>query len=121
MSTFRIYVAVLSLASLTASGARTDDAVAKFDGTWVVTSLNIEGNERLLEGIVVKSVFKVGKYQYIWDGEEIETGSFKTDATKQPATIDFAIATGEHKGREQFGIFKLEGDTLTFAAFPRRD
>ena len=46
--------------------------------------------------------------------KEIESGTFKIDASKKPATIDLLIGKGsKDAGKTQLGLFKLDGGQLT--------
>ena len=43
-----------------------------------------------------------------------EEGTIKLDPTKKAPTIDLTITGGNDKGKEQPGIYKIDGDTITF-------
>ena len=46
-------------------------------------------------------------------------GDFKLDPSKDPKQIDFTLRTSpgaEQKGKSSLGIYKLDGDKLTFHA-----
>ena len=48
-------------------------------------------------------------------GKEVEKGTYKINAKKNPATIDMSVMEGKDKGKSQIGIFKIEADQLTMA------
>jgi uncharacterized protein (TIGR03067 family) len=113
---------LLALTCLTpvALAATAGDEKAKIDGTWLLTSAVRDGTkfpEEELKKAMPTGVFKDGKYTLMVAGKVQEAGTYKVDATKKPATIDLMITEGDpaDKGKTQLGIFKIEGDTLTFA------
>ena len=55
---------------------------------------------------------KGDKYKFSM-GEMEEEGTIKIDAAKKPATLDFEITAGNDKGKNQVGIYKIDGDTMT--------
>jgi uncharacterized protein (TIGR03067 family) len=94
------------------------DKAGTIDGTWIVTAASV-GNTKAPDSYFAENmpsnVFKDGKYSQLAKGKVVESGTYKLDASKNPATIDFTIEVGEDKGKLQLGIYKLEGDTLTMA------
>jgi uncharacterized protein (TIGR03067 family) len=44
--------------------------------------------------------------------------NISVDPKKDPKTIDNVHETGVHKGKKQFGIYKLEGDKWTVCMTP---
>jgi uncharacterized protein (TIGR03067 family) len=45
--------------------------------------------------------------------------TMSVDPKKDPKTVDNAHESGPHKGKKQFGIYKLDGDKWTVCGRPR--
>jgi uncharacterized protein (TIGR03067 family) len=80
-------------------------------GKWKAVSLEAAG-KTLPKEAVPDFTFTVGA-----DGKSVgkmPKGEYEAklivDPTKSPKTIDNVHETGVHKGKKQFGIYKLEGD-----------
>jgi uncharacterized protein (TIGR03067 family) len=106
------FLVVLSIPSLLAAG---DDDIRKelkaLEGTWKAVGLEAGGKPLPKDGIP-EFTFIVAT-----DGKasgKIAQGDFQATVTvdpkKSPKTIDNAHETGAHKGKKQYGIYKLEGD-----------
>lgn len=110
-----IFAIVVSSVTLAAPRPKADkDDLAKFDGAWVFSSwlqygrsLDDESRES------AKWSVKGDKYTFEIDGAR-EEGTIKLDPTKKIGTIDLAITEGNDRGKEQFGIYKIDGETITF-------
>jgi uncharacterized protein (TIGR03067 family) len=90
-----------------------DDA-KKMEGAWVITAWEQGGNALPAEGLEgAKWTVKGDKYTFTMGGN-VEEGSYKLDPTKKLATIDLDITSGNCKGNAQPGIYKIDGDTMTF-------
>jgi uncharacterized protein (TIGR03067 family) len=83
-------------------------------GKWKVVSLEAGGNV-LPKEAVPDFTFTVGA-----DGKSTgkhPKGEYEATVTvdprKKPKTIDNLHESGDQKGKKQYGIYKLEGDTLT--------
>ncbi len=108
----------LGLVTAWAAGGATD---TKLEGTWVTTASFAGGKkatEENLKKTMVTVVFKKGAYTVTSQGKKVEAGTYETNATKKPATIDVTITEGDDKGKTELGIYKVEGDTLTIAVAP---
>jgi uncharacterized protein (TIGR03067 family) len=108
----------LALSGLTALPVVAGDAagVGKLDGTWLAVSFEKGGKKapkEVLEKSQIVLHLRGNKYKAMAQGEEQETGTFKLDPDKKPATIDLMIAGGRDKDKLQLGIYRLEGETLT--------
>jgi|ERR1019366_1277072 uncharacterized protein (TIGR03067 family) len=93
-------------------------AAPKIEGTWSATGGSSEG-KKVPDDLIAKAmfvgVFKDGKYKVSVMGKDLETGTYKVDVSKKPATIDLTAADGKDEGKTQLGIFIIEGDKLTIA------
>jgi uncharacterized protein (TIGR03067 family) len=79
----------------------------KLQGTWTLVSEESGGKRTGKDKLKkVEWVFEGDKYRV---GGKVPWGRFKLDPGQNPKTIDLT----DPKGREGFGIYKLEGDTLT--------
>src|SRR4051812_37925388 len=90
------------------------DDVKKMEGEWQVTAWEQGGNAlpaEALEGS--RWTVKGDKYTFVM-GANTEEGTFKLDPAKKPPAIDLDITSGNCKGNAQVGIYKVEGDTITF-------
>jgi uncharacterized protein (TIGR03067 family) len=85
----------------------------KYEGTWRVTSLEINGNKSSEED--AKKIAVVNKADGTWilqvDGGKITEGTSEIDPTKNPKTIDFMETEGDNKGKIVLGIYELGDDT----------
>ncbi len=82
-------------------------------GTWKVTKFETDGQAADVGESSL--AFKDGKYTVVMGGKEVESGAYKIDASKKPATLDFDIKAGSDKGKKQPGLFKIDGDKLIVA------
>jgi uncharacterized protein (TIGR03067 family) len=85
----------------------------KYEGTWRVVSLEINGNKSSEED--AKKITVVNKEDGTWilevDGKKITEGTSEIDPSKKPKTIDFMETEGDNKGRIVLGIYELGDDT----------
>src|SRR5262245_50580308 len=112
----RRLIPILALAFLFGAAWADDkekkDDLKEMKGKWKVTSGESSGTvlpNAFLDDIafVIKGdtyTFKVG--------DEEEEGTLKLDATKKPAQMDVNITKGKDKGKKQYGIYQIDGDTL---------
>ena len=111
----RIAGALLLLSAMALlSSAQTGAAVADLKGDWSLVALTLGGQlapADMLDGFV--STFEAQMYTNRVGDRLVEQGTYKVDATKTPATIDFQITKGPQQGKTQLGIYQLVGDTLT--------
>ena len=114
----RRILAVLALAAVPIFSLAGDDQVRKelkaLQGTWKTVGLEAGGKAfpkeaaidfTFIVGADGKSIGKMGKVEY--------QSLIKVDPAKEPRTIDNAHETGAHKGKKQYGIYKLEGNKWT--------
>jgi uncharacterized protein (TIGR03067 family) len=85
----------------------------KYEGTWRVTSLEINGNKSSEED--AKRITVINKADGTWilqaNGEKITEGTSEIEPTKNPKTIDFMESEGKNKGKPLLGIYELGDDT----------
>ena len=109
----KLGVLVLSLLFFTSGQAAQDDVkkeLAKFQGNWIITSMNGEPVPAEAEAYLV---FSGDKYEQ-WTGDQVdERGTIKLDITSKPMKFDLVIAEGNDAGKTQLGVYELTADTLT--------
>ena len=89
----------------------------KLEGTWLLAEIGGEKNPPpdFFDKLKAKLIFKNDGYEQNVEDKKIEAGKFKVDLSKSPATIEFDIEEGKDAGKKQLGIFKVDGDRVTFA------
>jgi uncharacterized protein (TIGR03067 family) len=103
---------VLVAADDTKGDAKKDQE--KLQGAWKFVSGVTNGQPVPAEGLK-GATFTIKEDKYHFEqGEEKEDGTFKLDPSKKPATIDLKIESGKDQGKTQLGIYKFDGDKLTF-------
>ena len=113
---------VLGLALLVGA-AYADDKDKKSDldkmkGTWKATS-GEAGGQPLPKEALDPIVFTVKGDKYTFkSAEEDEEGTLKLDSAKKPAQMDVSITEGKDKGKKQYGIYEIDGDTLKLCFAP---
>jgi len=81
----------------------------KLQGDWEIVTWEQQG--RVLN---MKATWSFDGEKYTLDQQNnLETGSIKIDQTKKQPTMDLEIIGGNCAGKDQPGIYKLDGDTLT--------
>jgi uncharacterized protein (TIGR03067 family) len=97
--------------------ARTE--LKALQGTWKAVGLEAGGQPLAKEA--------VGDFTFVVGADGKATGKMArseyqarviVDPQKDPKTIDNVHETGQHKGKKQFGIYKLEGDKWTVCMTP---
>jgi uncharacterized protein (TIGR03067 family) len=117
LTTLALVSLLLGIGFLTAADDAKQDAIKKdrkkYEGTWRVTSLEINGNKSSEED--AKKITVVNKADGTWilqvDGGKITEGTSEIDPTKNPKTIDFMETEGDNKGKIILGIYELGDDT----------
>jgi len=88
---------------------------SELDGEWSMVSGSANGSE-LPESMLRtgKRVAKNGETTVSLNGRLFFKAKYTIDASKKPAAIDYDMTEGPTKGQKQAGIYKLDGDTVTF-------
>jgi uncharacterized protein (TIGR03067 family) len=111
-------IVCLSLSTLVAvnAGDKKKQDAPKLEGVWTGVT-GISDGKKVPDDIVSKLTLtiKEGKYNVTFMDKEVETGSYKVDASKKPAHLDLTIAKGKDEGKVQPGIVMIEGDMMTVA------
>jgi uncharacterized protein (TIGR03067 family) len=113
-----VFAALAFAAALSAAPAKDEkdgkDDIKKFAGDWTITGWKQAGNALDKEDLATaKWTVKDGKYKFELDGNA-EEGTLKIDPSKKTPTVDLEISEGNDKGKTQPGIYKIDGDTITF-------
>lgn len=102
---------LLGLVSFGASGpGELQDGLERFQGAWVLTSVEGEG---LPSGVHVGLVFDGDKYQGLRIGKIDERGTIKLNIAAKPMAIDLVIIEGKYAGKTQLGLVNIAGDSMT--------
>ena len=102
-----------ALAAPAKDGKDTKDDLKKFAGDWTVSSWRQFGQDVDKDQLdTARWAVKGDKYTFEMGGNT-EEGTLKLDPAKKTPTIDLHITDGADKGKDQPGIYKLDGDTLT--------
>ena len=89
------------------------------EGTWKALK-GEENGAAVKEGDIKKYelTIKGDKYTLRVNGEETEQGTLKLDPTKKPKAIDIKITKGDDEGKDQYGLYQVEGDRFTLCFAP---
>jgi uncharacterized protein (TIGR03067 family) len=107
-----ILVVGLFLAADTPKDEAAKKELEKFQGTWKVTTFDVDGKAAIEDFKDPRFTFKGDKYTFK-TADITEEGTIKLDPAQKPATIDLIITAGNCKGKTQLGVYKIEGDSLT--------
>ncbi|HEX4590705.1 MAG TPA: TIGR03067 domain-containing protein [Gemmataceae bacterium] len=96
-------------------GEPAKDTKDNLDGEWSMVSGTADGmampDQMVKTG---KRVAKDGETTITIGGRTYFKAKFTIDPGKKPAAIDYEMTEGPTKGKKQLGIYKLDGDTVTF-------
>jgi uncharacterized protein (TIGR03067 family) len=87
----------------------------ELEGDWAMVSGASNGTD--LPDAMVKTgkrTAKNGETTISLNGRLFFKAKYTFDRSKKPATIDYDMIEGLTKGKKQLGIYKLDGDTVTF-------
>jgi uncharacterized protein (TIGR03067 family) len=109
-------LAILSLVFLLGADASQEAAVKKelekFQGTWTVASMELDGKP-LPEENRKKIKLTIKGENFTFDaGDGAEPGLYKIDPTKEPKELNIVITEGNDKGKIYLVIYKFEGDKM---------
>ncbi len=112
-------VLVVTAGLLVAADESAKSDLDRIQDTWVTVAFEINGQKAPSEVVNdIRTVFKGGDYVQKKGDDVLEEGTFKLDQDKMPRTIDFKIIKGQDQGKEQFGIYELEDNTLKICVAP---
>jgi uncharacterized protein (TIGR03067 family) len=110
---FRILLAVMIIVSSAGPGSDVADAKVKdaLQGTWVAESA--ERSAQAADDLRGHQLSFAGDRFTIRSKEKVlYQGTYTTDPSAKPATIDFRNTAGEMKGKTWLGIYERNGDAL---------
>jgi uncharacterized protein (TIGR03067 family) len=93
--------------------------LARFQGTWTLASITVNGREVEDPQILGSNLTVKGDRYTVTLGEQVLEASFKMDRAKTPKAIDVTYRDDVAQRRTFKGIYKQEGDTFTMCR-PRR-
>jgi uncharacterized protein (TIGR03067 family) len=102
--------------ALTAADDAKDEAIKKdrkkYEGTWQVVSLEVEGNKADEEDAKKITVINEadGKWAIEVEGKVMVRGTSEIDPVKKPKTVDLTITEGDDKGQTALGIYEFADD-----------
>ena len=110
-------------APLTADDAR-DEAIKKdrkkYEGTWQVVALEVDGNKAGEED--AKKITVINAADGTWtieaEGKVVARGTSIIDPTKKPKTVDLTITEGQDKGKTALGIYEFSDGTRKVCLAP---
>ena len=103
----------LALAAAEAAENAGKEELKRLQGTWRMVSVEVDGKKIPEEDLKQMAVVFRGDAYTVKQGDtEVEKGTQKVDPTKKPKTIDAHILEGPDKGKDQLGIYELNGDAL---------
>jgi uncharacterized protein (TIGR03067 family) len=102
--------------SLLAVGDAKDEAITKerkkFEGTWQVVSLEVDGNK--VGEADARKITVINAADGTWtveaDGTVVARGTRVIDPTKKPRAVDLTVTEGQDQGKTLHGIYEFSGD-----------
>jgi uncharacterized protein (TIGR03067 family) len=92
----------------------------KYEGTWQVISLEIDGNQSAEEDAKKITVVNEadGKWTIEVEGKVVARGTSEIDPTRTPRTVDLTITEGEGNGKTALAIYEFGEDTRKVCLAP---
>jgi uncharacterized protein (TIGR03067 family) len=113
---------------LLAGGDAKDEAVKKdrkrYEGTWQVVSLEVDGNKAAEDDARKITVTNEadGKSAIEVEGKVVARGTSEIDPTKKPKEVDLTVTEGENSGKTALGVYRFGEDARTVClAQPGKD
>jgi uncharacterized protein (TIGR03067 family) len=109
----------VGVGALLAADEAKDEAIKKdrkkYEGTWQVVSLEVDGNKAAEEDAQKITVINEadGKWAIEVEGKVVARGTSVIDPTKKPRTVDLTATEGESSGKTALGIYEFGDDTRT--------
>ena len=109
---------------LTAAADDKDKAIKedrkKYEGTWQVVSLEVDGNKTAEEDAKKITVVNEadGKWAIEVEGKVVARGTSEIDPTKKPRAVDFTVTEGDNKGQTALGVYEFKDDTRKVCLAP---
>jgi uncharacterized protein (TIGR03067 family) len=107
---------IVSLATVWADdGEATKAEMAKLQGEWSMVSGEAEG-QAMPEAMraTAKRVAKDNETTVMISGQLFMKAQFSVDPLKKPKTIDYTMTGGFTAGKNQLGIYEIDGDQVKF-------
>ena len=92
----------------------------KYEGTWQVVSLEVDGKKTAEEDAKKITVVndRDGKWAIEVEGKVIARGTSEIDPTKKLRTVDLTVTEGDGKGQTALGIYEFKDDTRKVCLAP---
>lgn len=85
--------------------------LAKFQGTWIFESIEVEGEKVPPEGLKGSKLTIKDDTFTVTGADGLFKGTFKIDPTKKLKEIDVTFTDGPEKGKTMVGIYELDDET----------
>lgn len=108
---------LMVLALVAAPGVQDDiqNDMSQLEGEWSMVSGEADGFALPEETVKTgKRVAKDGQTTITMGGQVYFKADFRIDPSQAPKTIDYMMTQGPTKGKTHLGIYKLDGDCVTF-------
>ena len=111
MTRWIVLVAIVASVLGVAGSASVAQGQSSLQGTWQV--LAAQRNARIASDLQDhRLTFSGDRFNIRSQGGVVYQGTYRTDAARKPATIDFKHTAGKAKGQTWRGIYEVDGDTL---------